>query len=306
MRNFMKRITKRFCILTITIITGIGAMMACTTSGNAINDKASAGGTEQTKSTADNKTTGSKFAENKPSENEKAKPVEIADGREVNNSSEVTQTDEKSFVEKEVRPKEAVIKELAEMEDYKYDSDVFSVSSVVEGSFTKPNSKQKAYLYTLSISDEMKYPPEINGIIIAEGGKVISHYVKLGVRGSYDSLKTLPDINQNGLDELVLNPSDSINFGKFQRSVEIYETADGLINLGSFLTSTYDNSSDVSNAGEAIAYKISVERGKKPVFYREAYGQKSDKDKWELKKKSETVSPEMFKNLNELFKQLQP
>jgi len=302
----MKQMMNKFSILTIVLIIGIGIMAACTASENATNDKASAGGAEQTKSTADNKTTDDKFAKNKPSENEKAKPVEIADGREVNNRSEVTQTAEKSFVEKEVRPKEAVIKKLAEMEDYEYASDAFSVSSVVEGSFTKPNSKQKAYLYTLSISDEMKYPPQIDGIIIAEDGKVISHYVKQGVRGSYDSLKTLPDINQNGLDELVLNPSNSINFDKFQKSVEIYEAADGLINLGSFLTFTYDNSSDVSNAGVAIAYKISVEGGKKPIFYRETYEQKSDKDKWQLKKKPETVSPEMFENLNELFKQLQP
>jgi len=45
-------------------------MTACTASENATNDIASAGGTEQTKSTADNKTTDNKFAKNKLSEND--------------------------------------------------------------------------------------------------------------------------------------------------------------------------------------------------------------------------------------------
>lgn len=73
----------------------------------------------------------------------------------------------------------------------------FTINGVAPGSFTKPNSKQTAYLYMACYSRSSWN----QGLVIVEGRTVVAHYVFSNL---YSEMYALKDINRNGYSELAL------------------------------------------------------------------------------------------------------
>lgn len=219
--------------------------------------------------------------------------IEIADGRNLPESPKASPS-ETEFVKNEVKAKEVQIKEIAKKAEFKCDEDDaeenlanenitanLGVTGGLRGAFTKPNSAQKIYSYQICWSDGGKYARAFGGIIIAENQKIVSHYAFADANG-IDFLRVLPDINRNGLSEIVLGNS-AVSGLRIYRSMEIVEiAADKIMSLGD--AQTYEMADD-----ENLAFKTSVKAGKTPIFYRDIFTEVSKdpyKESWKLKEKS--------------------
>lgn len=292
----------RISILTIAILISIAAASSC--AANRDNSRVSKAADEaaHNNSTNDKSKAENKMPENKSAETAPAKTVEIYDGREGPDGKEreieVSKNDI-DFVEKEVRPQGDAIKKLVGEENQADGSpcyeDSYRVEGVVEGAFTKTGAKQKAYLYTLCQGDGGRETFYIGGILIAENGKRIANYV-FGELFGYAEIKSLPDVNQNSLSEIVLTPRTVINEGYYTSSIAIVEISAGkIVALGG--AETFSNSPDTGEKdGSATGYIISAQTGKTPIFFRETYRRKSADDSWVLKKKSEKFALTKIEN----------
>lgn len=150
--------------------------------------------------------------------------------------------------------------------DTELTGDNFQVRMGLEGSFTRPGAKQKAFFYRLSLT---------NGLVITEDGKVVAHYV--GSPGDYALYTNLApvDVNLDGLTDLVMsrNVEDTEDIFAYL----FLARPDGLEFSGE--TTVYDSN---ANAGEeppaegeaATAYSASVTPGPTPKFHRVTYQRK--------------------------------
>jgi hypothetical protein len=208
----------------------------------------------------------------------------VFDGRDDSQSIPLTPA-ESDLITKEVRGKEAVIREKSNNDCEEDELFSFDVKGATAGAFTKPNVRQKAYLYELCRST---LTFGIGGIIIVESGKVITHYI-YGENGLDSDIATLPDINQNGLSEILLIGGGT-GQGYTYGAVEIIEFTPGGINsIG--IADTYEDNFGTENAKKsAKTYKVSVQTGKNPVYFRETYTRKSEEGKWILAGKSQRYS----------------
>lgn len=205
----------------------------------------------------------------------------IFDGRTEAQTLRATRAEEQ-MVEREVRRKESTIKQKSALD---CDEDTFSVGSAADGAFTKPKAAQRAVLYELCRSGRSF---GIGGIVVIENGKIVLHYT-YGENGLDSGIAALPDINQNGLSEIVLIGGGS-GQGYSAGTVEIIEmTPRGVQFFGS--AETYgDDYGTVKPKTSATAYKVSVQKGRTPIYFRETYAQKSFEGKWTLSKKSHKFS----------------
>ena len=205
----------------------------------------------------------------------------VYDGRDDSSSPPPTKT-EADFIEKEVRKNEALIREKSGLECDEDEFSSFGISGLTSGSFTKPNTQQKAYLYELCRSGRAF---GIGGIIIVENEKIVAHYV-YGENGLDADITTLPDINQNGFSEIMLIGGGT-GQGYTMGSVEIIEFAPGGVNSFGIADTYEDNFGTVSPRRSATAFKVSVQTGKNPVYFRETYTRKSQEGRWVLTGKSQ-------------------
>lgn len=207
------------------------------------------------------------------------KPILIYDGRTREEISTAPTQAETKIVENEVIKKEAVIKTKSSVE---CDENDFFIIGSASGSFTKEKSSQTAYLYVLCRSARTF---GIGGIVIVENGKIVSHNT-YGDNGLAIDIASLPDINQNGLSEIVLI-SSGMGQGYSSGVIEIVEIgAKGITSFG--FADTYSDDYGVGNdKSSATAYKITAQRGKTPVYFRETYTQKGEETKWILTKKAQ-------------------
>lgn len=103
-----------------------------------------------------------------------------------------------------------------------------------------------------------------NGVVLIENGKISTTYVSEG--GWAVTLRKLPDINKNGLDEFALYYSGGMHQGQGGIGVDVMEfSAAGLKGLGWFQAESFDEDDN------DYAYKVSTKTGKAPLFYREKY-----------------------------------
>lgn len=295
----------KFLILTMALTVTVGALTACdsATATRANNDADSAAA--RNKTPANNKSNPeNKLPENKSGATEQTKLIEVYDGRsgatidEKANKSAIARAD-RDFAEQEVLSRKALIKQTGaaqnEDEDIECTIDNFIVDGVGEGAFTTHNSSQKIYLYRLCEGGVGSMPTRLGGIMIAENAKVIAHYVYKEL-GGYTDLKTLPDINQNGLSEIVLQSASAVNQGYLTDSIELIEISrSGIIKMGDALVfsnspDTGETADEAEQGGSSTAYKISVQIGKTPVFLRETYHRKTDDEKWQLKSEAAKFS----------------
>lgn len=177
------------------------------------------------------------------------------------------------------------------------------VKSIAEGSFTKSNVEQTAYLYEYCRNNNLT---GIGGLLITENGKTVSHFV-YGSKMLFSGAYSLPDINKNGFSELVL-VSSKAELGLRTGAIDIIEThSESIKFLGR--TQVYLNDyvavEDKSKA-ESVSYKIFAETGANPTFYRETYKSKHGGKNYKRTKKIEsfevsTDDPKNFEYLDLLY-----
>ncbi|MDR3556089.1 MAG: hypothetical protein P4L55_15135, partial [Syntrophobacteraceae bacterium] len=158
------------------------------------------------------------------------------------------------------------------------------------GSFTKPDSDQKAILYRYC---ETGHNRALNGIAIVEKGAVVCH---LAYPGDWDNgVGALPDINGNGRSELLIS-SGGTNQGITWGTIRIIELSDTIVLTKFGGTKTLsDNCGADEEKGSATAYRILVKSGPMADFYQELFVNKgacSGTGVWEKSGKREKVSLE--------------
>jgi hypothetical protein len=295
MKNFyIRQITNKFSILAIAFVFVGGAVTACTTTDKTNSGNGNAvGGAGQNNLSVNKILTENKAPANtNVAENQQSGLVEIYDGRASDRKqTEPTKADEE-LMTKEFTAKESVIKtKFADRYCDESERAGVSVTGVAEGSFTKPSTKQRALLYEVCSTGSSHFG--VGGIAIFEDGKVVSHYV-YGEEGLFNGgIFALPDINKNGLSELMMTEGQ-MHQGYGSESIEIAEFKDGnLTNIGGTQVSS-DNSgaAEDESKAEAEAFKITAQPSANPTFFRENYSQKGNAKDWLLTKKSEKFSLE--------------
>ncbi|HLM01199.1 MAG TPA: hypothetical protein VK400_09075 [Pyrinomonadaceae bacterium] len=146
----------------------------------------------------------------------------------------------------------------------------FEIAGAAKGAFTRAGAKQTLIFYQFcQIGNGFGH----NGLVLMENGKIAAHYTSAG--GWAIGLKSLPDINQNGLDEFTVFYSGGMHQGQGGTGVDVMEfsSAGTVKGLGWFQADMYGE-----ETGD-YGYKVTVKPGKAPVFYREKYISLSD-NKW--------------------------
>lgn len=213
-----------------------------------------------------------------------AKSTLLFDGRDSMASMPPTRP-EYDIVKKEVRAKRTAIREAVNIVCDEDEETVFDITGMASGSFTKPNARQKAYLYELCRSGRAF---GIGGIVVVENSKTVAHYV-YGENGLDSNLVAVPDINQNGFSEIMLIGGGS-GQGYTQGAVEFIELTPGGVKTFGIADTYEDNFGTESARKSAKAFKISVLPGKNPVFLRESFVRRSEAGKWMLSGKSQKFS----------------
>src|ERR1039458_9943388 len=136
---------------------------------------------------------------------------------------------------------------------------------IAPGAFTTPKAEQKAILYKYCT---IGHGMALDGIAIVENGQLVAHVVFEG--GENRAIGALPDINGNGLSEIVI-----VSGGTNQRItsawISMIKLAGAEITrLGQAETSS-DNCGVDENNCKITANRISVRSGKTPAFYREVF-----------------------------------
>lgn len=145
----------------------------------------------------------------------------------------------------------------------------FEPAGVVQGSFSKPNSDQRLVFYQFCQTGNGLGQV---GLILIDGGKVIGNYVS--DVGWSVGVKALPDINQNGLNEVALYYSGGMHQGAGGTGVDIVElTGTGVKGIGWFQAESFGEETDT------VGYRVTAKSGKIPAYYREKYIQTAN-GKW--------------------------
>lgn len=146
----------------------------------------------------------------------------------------------------------------------------FEVIDVATGSFTKADTEQKAVLYRFCVTG---HNFANNGIAIIEGGSMVAHIVYEG--GEDYSIGALPDINGNGLSEIILGDG-STNQGYTTMVAILIEVSPGGVKKWG-IADVYEDNCGTMERCEMTAYKISVKPGATPIFYREVYKKRNER-----------------------------
>jgi len=154
--------------------------------------------------------------------------------------------------------------------------DQFEILDVTSGAFTRTPAEQKAFLYNYCRTARSygNY-----GIAIIEDGRVVAHIVYEG--GSDYAIGSLPDINKNGLSEIIIRGGFS-GQGIIEGGVSLIElTASGITRFGQIETD-YSNCDDPFDKNTRnIAYRIYAKTGMSPTFFRDTYTSNcKDAGKW--------------------------
>jgi hypothetical protein len=166
------------------------------------------------------------------------------------------------------------------------------ILKTVEGSFTQPNVKQTASLYKLYACGS-NAREVIGGIIIAEGDKIVTHYVYASTWLEYADMQIAPDMNQNGLTEIILSETTG------RDEVEILEIPENKMNFLGHISGLNDFRRGIHTFGlngERTDYPsnywgdvISVVPGKTPYFFRKKYFRRGNEE-WKAENKAELIS----------------
>ena len=162
---------------------------------------------------------------------------------------------ERAFIEREVWP---ALRKKYESEEC---TPEFNSASSIRGSFSKPNVDQSlVYLQVCQTGNGLG----IIAVALIENGKVISVFASDA--GWSAGARTLPDIDQNGLDEFALYYSGGMHQGAGGTGADLLEFSGNAVRgLGWF------QSEGFSEDAPTFGYKVFVKKGKVPVFTRQKF-----------------------------------
>ena len=217
--------------------------------------------------------------------------VEVFDGRETFPSFQNPATEDNKFFYNLLKNREADLKkDLQEQMPADCETAIY-LETVLEGSFTKSGSSQKAFLYYGGCQG-ISLSKKAYGLMIVENGEEISS--RFYSSENLLKVKQLPDINRNGLSELVF--IKTFHFGSMMDYDETwldiveYKSDKTFDFLGKATTHWWAGlARDPKN--NSANYKIFVKPSAAPTFFRETY--RRDKDnQWVLTKALEEFKPE--------------
>ncbi len=188
-----------------------------------------------------------------------ADAIEIADGRTGNRGEDLsTWASRPVFTEIA-----AAARAYWQANDPAYEEDI-RIMGVAEGAFTLPGSSQVAVLYVMSVWP--RCCPK-SGLAVIEGDQLVYNAVFTGIA---QALSAIPDIDDDGLDELVLTGFFGMG-GQESGSVTLaHFLADGFTDRGS--TAMYDGACAAGHAGSTAAR---ITAGPGPSFTVERFIQPS-------------------------------
>ena len=170
---------------------------------------------------------------------------------------------DKRVLERAVIPKVGKIL-LSDVCDGKYE-----MANTATGSFTRAGSKQTLVFYQFCQTGNGLGSV---GVAVIEGGKIEANYIAEEGGWTVDA-RRLPDINENGLDEIALYFSGGMHQGEGGTGAEIMEfSPNGFESIGWFQADAFFDDAP------AIAYRLSVKKGKTPQFYRQRFVSKSNQN----------------------------
>ena len=150
------------------------------------------------------------------------------------------------------------------------DEEAGVVAGRSEGAFTRPGAKQVFLFYQFCQTGNGIGSA---GVAIIEGGRLVASFVA-PQSGWTVSASELPDINQNGLNEIALYYSGGMHQGAGGTGVDIVEVSGGTLKgLGWYQAEGF------TEKGPVTGWRVTVNPGKRPVFFREKYIQNAS-GKW--------------------------
>lgn len=168
--------------------------------------------------------------------------------------------DEQSLIDKSILPKARIKLKGDACEE------TIEVSGRVEGAFTRAGAKQTLIFYQFCQTGNGLGSV---GVAVLENGRAVANLVSAESGWSVDA-RRLPDINQNGLDEIALYYSGGMHQGAGGTGVDIFEfSGPNLQGIGWFQAEEFSEKSPV------YGYRVTAVPGKVPAFTRERYTQNS-------------------------------
>ena len=135
------------------------------------------------------------------------------------------------------------------------------VAGVVHGAFTRAGTDQTLIFYQFCQTGNGLGS---TGVALLENGKAIGSWVSAESGWTVDA-KLLPDIDQNGLNEVAFYYSGGMHQGEGGTGVDIMEfTGGALKGIGWFQAEGFTEKTD-------NAYKVTVRPGRTPAFFREKW-----------------------------------
>lgn len=140
-------------------------------------------------------------------------------------------------------------------------ADSIEVAGFADGTFSKTGAKQRLIFY--------QYCQTGNGfgwvgLVLIEGSKVVGSYIS---DSSWTvGIGAVPDINQNGLDEFILEYSGGMHQGQGGVGVDLMEFSGGVPKgIGWYKAEEFADTEAVS------VWKLTAKPGPIPVFYKQKY-----------------------------------
>jgi len=135
------------------------------------------------------------------------------------------------------------------------------VAGVVRGAFTRAGADQTLIFYQFCQTGNGLGS---TGVALIENGKAVGSWVSAESGWTMEA-KALPDINQNGVNEVAFYYSGGMHQGEGGTGVDIMEfSGNTLTGIGWFQAEGFTEKTD-------NAYKVTVKTGRMPTFYREKW-----------------------------------
>ena len=189
-----------------------------------------------------------------------ALPIPIFDGRADNKLRKISAAESKSV--------EAAVSPGAKRQWKDTCDAAFEIRSVCDGAFTKPGSRQSAFLYSWC---ETGHALGVGGIAIMENGKMVAHF-GYDAGGEYD-IARVADLDGDKMDDIAI-VGGSTNQGYTISSIAIIGINNGAVKkFGRF--EVYNDDSGVDEkVSHTYAWTISSEiQTKSPIFYKQKFKQ---------------------------------
>jgi len=169
------------------------------------------------------------------------------------------------------------------------DSSNLAVIGSADGSFTRAGASQQAVVYEYCQTGNGF---AFNGIAVVERGRVVVHFA---IEGGWNLKVTrVPDLNQNGRDELAIETGGGMHQGYTGSSVTVLElTETAAKELGVFLVYTNECEPSVADKYCDRSYLLTATRGPRPAFFRQKYINRGtdEKPRWVASGKTAAAKP---------------